>query len=565
MRRQDELVGKSLLHQLLYSDGSVRTILNFADLGLAEQLSAAFRNGFIALYGHTTVTSQRQSWGNVRKFAKFLCSTGMDARLPLPLDVLLQFHTWLTASGLTALNAQKILNASASLLAYCARNAPQLLPKGMLFKVERFEPCPINHRKTIPEDAVKNILRCCQKDIEGIESRVATWKRLSNCLVEVGKDGDEAKHSFLIRELLALGNGYLPDMKVILAAKRNLKKRVLEAGGIRQISRQMYLCIEDIFPFYLAILIQTSGNASSIREMPRDCIRPHPLRDDLERVVWQKPRAHKEQWVDMPIDRPWSAANLVRRLGVLNQCIIPKCTARDQDKLFVAFRLTRGPLALPSIAGLESLKVQFEKRHDLPHFTFSSIRRSGAKAHHRAAGSIHGAQARLNHVSIETTAHYVDVEEMADSHDRLINRYQGLLLEASISGARPAPTERRELDAIERHAETVFGFGCIDPFAGLAEGSVRGTLCMQFQKCATCPGAVIPLDDVLVVARLLSANLALKNARERAMQEGWMPRFMKLYEPTRQVLTNQILPAVTDAIRLRALEMVDNRRIPRLE
>jgi hypothetical protein len=88
---------------------------------------------------------------------------------------------------------------------------------------------------------------------------------------------------------------------------------------------------------------------------------------------------------------------------------------------------------------------------------------------------------------------------------------------------------------------------------------------LQFQKCATCPGALIPLDNVEVVGRLLSAFAALGNARERAIKEGWMLRFKAHYETTWQVLAEEILPAVSEDIKQRAMQLVDERRIPSLE
>jgi hypothetical protein len=568
MKHRDTTTDEALSIPLFYPDGNVRTVLQFANLGIGEPLTAALRSGFIALYAHTASSSQIQLFFHVRRFAKFICSMG-GGKEPLPPDILAQFRSWLAKNGLKPSGITSNLNKVVSLLEYCERNSPHLLSKAMRFNFEPFEvdvaeTYPIKDRNNLSEDDVKSILRCCYQDIENTERRLEVGKRLRDGTAN-GEDGFDEKTLSIIRDLLVLGNGFLPTMNVILAAKKCLKRRVVEAGGVEKISRLLYPCCEDMLPFYLAVLIQTSGNPWSISAMTRDCIKPHPLRDDLERVAWKKPRARKEQWVDMPIGRSWSAANIVRRLCFLNECILPRCIARDQDKVFLAFRCTCGPLRQISASGLHLMKRQFEKRHDLTSFSFVAIRRAGARAHHGASGSIRGAQVRLNHASLETTARYVDMEEMADAHDRLIHRYQGLLIATSLQGEKTSLRGSEPPHVTERHAETVFGFECRDPFAGVAEGSARGALCMQFQKCATCPGAVILLDDIQIVARLLSASAALEDARERALQEGWMERFVKLYEPTRQILAIQILPGVTEAIRKRAAASVDIRRIPRLE
>ncbi|HKU28270.1 MAG TPA: hypothetical protein VJQ54_22575, partial [Candidatus Sulfotelmatobacter sp.] len=110
-----------------------------------------------------------------------------------------------------------------------------------------------------------------------------------------------------------------------------------------------------------------------------------------------------------------------------------------------------------------------------------------------------------------------------------------------------------------------FGFGCKDPFAGLAPGSEPGRMCLQFFRCATCPGALIPVDDIRVVARLLSASEALRQARQQSIREGWTMRFEVMYGPVQAILDQEILPILGEAIVERARQLVDTNRLPWIE
>ncbi|WP_155768276.1 site-specific integrase [Burkholderia vietnamiensis] len=517
-------------------------------------------NGFIAAFGHTSTSAQRQSFNCVRKFASFLRATGAATELPLPASVAFDLRDWLETAGLAASTSQSILNVSLSILDYCERNAPHLLSRGTRLTVERFASEPPKLRPVLSENTLKAILTCCYKEIESVEQKLSMGRRL---LAGVVATEAEAVQAQVISELLRLGHGSMPSKNML---SHSLRHRVALLGGMRGISRSIWLCPRDLLPFYLALLIQTSGNPDSIFNINRNCLVPHPLRDDLERVVWTKPRAHREQHIEAPVGRPWSAPNIVRRLIVVNENLIEKCDEREKRSLFIAYRCTQKSPAVPTISLIHLMLKEFIKSNSLPEFTFSSVRRAGATAHYRATGSAQAAKKRLNHESISTTARYIDSDLRRDRHDLVIRRFQGLIVQASLAPASESRLSKPSLSSTpNKITETVFGFQCRDPFSGVAEGSSPGNLCLQFQKCATCPGALIPLDNVAVVAKLLAAHSALEEAHMRALNEGWIARFQLLYEPTRRILVDEILPSLSEGVRKRAKSIMDERIIPRLE
>jgi hypothetical protein len=84
---------------------------------------------------------------------------------------------------------------------------------------------------------------------------------------------------------------------------------------------------------------------------------------------------------------------------------------------------------------------------------------------------------------------------------------------------------------------------------GIGKGAKKGQLCEQFHRCATCPGALIILDDVRIVARLMRAHNELLVAKQRSLAEGWWPRYEVYYLPTLKIIETEILSAVTEDVK----------------
>jgi hypothetical protein len=545
------------------SERSKTLVFQFKTLGLQLPLATALAMGFISSFGHTAAVTQAFRWRHLIKFASFLHVSKMADSTPLPATILKDFAEWLNGFGLGPVTARLIQRTCLLLLAYCERNAPHLLSKWTRLVPELAITYSSTPRNALSEDVIKQVLAICHKDIEEIEARLAFGKRLLSGDV---RNDAERSYALLIAEFLEAGEGDIPS-RGELGRGSNLDRRIQRAGGITLIARTIFLDPESILPFYLSLLIQTSGNTTPILRLSRDCITPHPFRDDLERVVWQKNRAHAEQRIDAPTGRPWSAANLVRKLVVLNKDLVHRCARSEGDKLFIAYSAKSKKIKVPSDALIYQMLHEFAKRNNIPIFAPSALRRAGAVEHQRVSGSLRAAQHRLNHRSLNTTLLYTKGDAgINDLHDVTIRRFQGLMVQSSLNNMNHLKKSRvATRPALEKPAETVFGFRCLDPFAGIAEGSRAGQLCSQFAKCATCPGALIPLDNVAVVGRLLSARRALEHARERAVREGWMPRYMSIYESTLRVLIDEILPAVSGDISNRALQEIDEKLIPWLE
>lgn len=567
MRRQ-------LVHQVCGQQLSVsgpagqppRSLFDFAALGFEPAVAGALIRGFIALQGHNVIESQRLAWRDIRCFAAAL-SKKVSQR-PLPATCIADLKRWLDKSHYGPKARQGCMNWICRLLRWCVRNTNGAVAPAASLLPAQFLQTDVQPQLTVSEAQIKAILSCCYADIEKTETRLSRASALrAGSLAET----DEPLQSVML-ELLEIGRGDVPSQQAILRVRRGstVLTRVRVLGGLPHMIQCLYPGVDDVFPYHLAILIQTSANPQCLRLLKRSCIEPHAVRTDLERIVWDKPRARSEQSVDFPIGRVWSAPSLVRRLCALNESLLAHARPGENQLAFLACG-QKGSKGVVSWQAIHKSFVAFRERHGLAYFQLRDLRRAGAKMHHATGQSIRAAKLRLNHANESTTQRYTPTSDRREEHEQTILKFQGVLVRESRpkGGVR---SDRTRSDGVPLRngvqvapIPTVFGFGCADPFAGLVPGSEPGRMCLQFFRCATCPGALIPVDDVRVVAKLLSASQALGQTRQRSVREGWTMRFELIYEPIKTVIDKEILPLVSDAVVERARSLVDTTCLPWIE
>lgn len=542
-------------------DGRALSAFDFSKLAVGPELGSALASALRALYGHTSLESQRQSWRCIRKFIACNEVLRFIVGSHVPIDALVLFKEWLTTTGISGTTMQSQFNVVLAVLTWCSRNYPEVVSKNLRTPAGLFVREVPKARPHIEEQAIKSILDACYSDIAAVERKLEISGRLLS-----GQCADESERDLgcLLQELLILGSGTIPNQSIVNRSKNSLSRRVMDAGGLRQLNAMVMLSPVDMFPFYLAILIQTSGNPMAIRNLTRDCVRPHAFRKDLLLVCWDKPRSGREQRVDFPAGREWSAPSLIAKLAALNNNLVKRAESSCQNKLFLAY--SHHTARVPCFQMFHLLLASFTSNHQLKvDFNFKDLRRAGAKAHQVKGGSVFYAQKRLNHRSVKTTARYIDQSVEAERHDRIILRFQGELLKKALLSNQGEHIKSDAEQSRLQTTDTVFGFTCKDPLGGTAEGSRKGELCEQFQRCATCPGALIVLDDVHVVAKLLCTHKELLAAKIKSEVEGWWPRFEIYYLPTLHILETELLPAISAEIFLQAKALNLRASVPRLE
>lgn len=547
--------------QLCTTGGRVLSEFDFDALGLSRTQTEVLSKAFVPLAGHTSLESQRQYWRSIRKFAQCRRLSGHANEVGYAAGALKDFADRLVEERLSASTCQSHFNAIKNVLAWGQRNCPQLFNDGIDPVIRQFTRSAPTPRNYLDQNQQKQVLRACYLAMDAVEAKL----RASSMLLSGEALSDSENDLFkLIKELQSIGNGLLPTQKVLNTAGNNLARRVNEVGGLRHLNRLLWMTPEAMFPFYLAIVIQTSGNPMAIMGLTVSCIKPHPLREDIERFVWEKPRARSEQVLDFPKAKETAAPNIARRYANLVSNLRTRCTDDVADRLFICLQLTPRKVSVPCMQLMHLMLDSFIDEYNLPKFDFRDIRVSGARSHHQAGRSLEAARLRLNHKDVRTTQRYTSLDDRAVEHARAIRTYQGQLVEMSRKyGEREVHLHHKETN--EKPAQTVFGFGCRDPFAGIATGSAKGKLCMNFAGCATCPGAIVVLDDINSVARLLASKRALVDARVRALSEGWWPRYKTLYADTLRIIENDLLPRVLPEIVGLAAEISKNISLPHLE
>jgi len=482
-----------------------------------------------------------------------LTIVGWVSKHSLPANLLIGFRTWIEKQPLCDSTKHGIFLVVRKLVLSLARNFPAVIAPGLRISRKAFDKTPAVGRTLLGAEDVKAILKCCYDEIEKVEIRLS--KRLPI----------DAQGRFLLGpgnsvldHVIARFGGRIPIQTELCRA--GLGSEVRSHGGLLALTQSQWVSPADVFPFYLAVLIQSAGNPMALLLMPRNCIKPNPLRGDLEFLDWYKPRAKREQRVDFPKDKAWSAPNVVRRLLSLNANLVAHARVEDSNKAFLT--MVNRDVRIPSSTRLLALLHLFIAKHALPEFTFRDCRASSGELHRTAVGNLEASQLRLNHQSADTTLLYVDRSKMHAECDQSIHHFQGqIVYEAITKVADPC----KPGIASDAHNDTVFGFACRSPLEGIAPGSKAGELCENFSHCAQCPGALVPLDNPRIVARLLTAAKALELTKCRAKSEGWMQRFNALYSVPLHVLLVELLPRVSDATRAQALPLMLGQAVPFLE
>lgn len=540
---------------------SPMSTLNFHAAGFAKNIAEAIARSFVALQGGNTAESQNANWRLLRGFGGFISENYGDIK-KIPADCLINFGKYLASSGRSLRTTGAAYNAAYQVLQWLLRNAPETIDKKI--RLERGQAASLAkssvtlHENTPDAALLSRILNCCYTDIEASEMAREEF-RLAPLREEPSVIAD------ILISLLSIGGGIFPGSKQLSGVKRwqCVKDDLREYGGVRELYSRYHLSTKDLFPYYLSILIQASANPQSLRVCDMNCIVTVPFREDLERFVWDKQRSHRLQIQDFPKDKRWSAPNIARRLLVQNSELRSLAPLRYGEALFLC-RTVDMKVSVPSWQTLHNCLKEFRDKHQLPPFHLSDLRRAGGVLHHKAGRSILSAQQRLQHKSTRTTQIYTPLSDRTIEHQVEIRKFQGLMLKEAESFKSSKSPSASVNEVSNQSAETLFGFQCKDPFAGIAEGSSPGMLCPKFHQCSGCSGSIVVVDDPHNVAKLIYASNHLIAERERSVKEGWSKRFDLLYQPTIDVLRNDIYPAISKAVWEKAL-MIAVLPLPRLE
>lgn len=545
----------------------LRTTIDFRALGLPKEVRYALADAFWNHVGARAPAAIRFQWYHLRCFGRFVAQTQSVRRLAdLDRTLLLRYIEWLgqqrTSSGTPWSKSSRSVAYTAlrKLLQWLERCRPGLI-KPISYP---YNPFPgrrrdAKPRKRLSMQHLRAILRACEKDIENTRAlhlRDAEERRIARIRKAPLSSSRGAVLEYIDKHCL----GILPRHRSPQFWK--VERALAAHGGRREIAPCLYPTSDALMPYYIAILIHTAGNPEAIAALGTDCLRPLPLLDERELLVWEKPRASALQRRTFRRDAPYDPPALVREL-IEWTTRLRQVAGPLRNRLF----LYHGPNGVTCLAptNLVYVRRRFVQRHQLADFELAGIRPSVLTAFYRASGDLSQVRAVANHANISTTIAYVESPEVeAQNRIRvatLQNAFLGHVRDPGGTRAGSAFPESAHGDLVAAHdshlpageAVSMFGFSCQDPFSGVAPGTHAGELCTNFLGCLTCPNAILT-HDARTLARLLQARDHLRTASSELHPARWTA----IYAPQLAILEHDILTRfsaeeIDEAQRLRSM------------
>ncbi len=265
-------------------------------------------------------------------------------------------------------------------------------------------------RQAISPSRLREILKACERDIAQLRLMRERGRQLREAAHATGDTymvSPGAVLAFIDDEF----GGVLPPTPIIYRTHNHFNRYLIKHGGVDAIEPYLYLNAYGLFPYYLAMVLHTAGNSQAVADMSMDCLQPIPLLDDRELLVWDKPRSSWVQRRSFRISDPFEPPTLVREIIQWTQPLRTRVPKAHRDRLFL-MKTSFGPTVATRIKFERPLR-QFIATHKLSPFSLGTLRSSALTALYRSTGDLRAVKAMANHVSISTTARYVQGPEVA--------------------------------------------------------------------------------------------------------------------------------------------------------
>jgi hypothetical protein len=528
-----------------------QTIIDFATLNLPPDVRVPFAQAFWSHYGPRPTAIY--AWQRLQTFGRFLLETqALRTFSDVTPTLLVRYIEWLSrqcdASGrpwTKTTRAQRYTTLRV-LLQWLERCRPGLWePLDYPSNPFPWRNRECQPRRKLSARQLREILTACEQDIVAARAlRERVKQERADAVVH-----QDPRHSLgaLLACIEERFEGIVPSMRTLLGAGNwKLSRSIKQHGGIRAVEPYLYPDSDALLPYYLAILIHTAGNPEAIANLTEDCLQPIPLLEDRELLVWSKPRAKGLQRRAFRSSATYEPPTLIREILEWTSTLRAHASVAHRCHLFLAKSLLHVS-AVSYDDFLRPLKT-FQHRHGLCRFNFGSIRPSVLTVIYQASGDLRQVKAVANHAHVATTVGYVDGPEVQAQNQRRVATLQQAFLGHFSS---PPADDSSEPTSARTHGRrptkanvpagtvvSMFGFGCKDPFAGIAPGTRRGELCTNFLGCLTCPNAIIA-SDARTAARLLQARDHLRAAAAQLHPARWEA----IYAPQLRILEEDILTA----------------------
>ena len=528
--------------QIIHSEKSRIKSLNFNVLELPKDITSVMSVAFSCVYGKCTRNSQLLRFNSLKQFAQFCKESRIRNASYLTTEAINRFLIWLRSKKrrdgepLSTSTLSSTYTATKTLLGWIQENHPAVLPQ------IDFPYSPFPNRNKLSEkkdplepEVINTLIKCCERDIQDI------WRNFDyaqQILAEPTPNFERGSLEWILVEINRYG-GLIPTQTQLLREGRSdILYWMKKYDGKKKLLSYLGPTSHTIFPYYLLILIHTAGNPEAVANLSRDCLRPLPLTDDKESVVWDKGRSAQPQIRSYSARDPFQPPKLIRQVKAMTERLQHKIQS-ERDPLFLFISYVGQRVAKLDYRNLSNGSLSgWCRRHQVPEFSFDQIRTSVLNVAYRESRDIFQVQRIANHASLRTTVQYIshtmNAQENKAYMAHLQSSWEKWLMQE------PA-TNVKDIDEnikIDTHVNaTSLGFQCKNPYQGIAPESKKGKRCPAFTACFTCPNAVLLLD-VETLARLLQARNHYLDYECRIHPSRWEA----LYAPQLDIIEREILP-----------------------
>jgi hypothetical protein len=268
---------------------------------------------------------------------------------------------------------------------------------------------------------------------------------------------------------------------------------------------------QQLIPFMILIAARTGINSDALYRLERDCIVPHEIDEEYFYCVWDKPRAGRQQRQLHRVDRrkQMGVVELIQFVRQYTEPLALKTDTPANKKLFLYLSentLLKHRLISSYTAPRISFRrlKEFRERHQLPYFSFSSIRPSAATLLYlQTGGNLSKVRQFLQHAHFSTTIRYVLNQISEQFNARVIQKAQERMVErvTVIPETRKVGIKRLDLPKLQatQIIEGRFDTGCgtcRNPYDSPQMGEEKGQLCTSFHTCFSCPNGLWFLEDL---------------------------------------------------------------------
>ena len=539
LRRANNSDGKI---QLIHSEKSQISSLDFNVLQLPKDMTIVMSVAFSCVYGKCTRDSQLLRFNSLKHFAQFCKESRIRNASDLTTEAINRFLIWLRSKNRrdgepwSISTLSSTYTATKTLLEWIQENHPAVLPQ------IDFPYSPFPNRNQLSEkkhplepEVIDTLIKCCERDIQDI---LRKFNRAQQILAEPSQNYEKGSLEWLLVEVNKY-DGLIPTHTQLLRDKRSdILCWMMKHGGKKNLLSYLGLTSDTIFPYYLLILIHTAGNPEAVANLSRDCLRPLPLTDDQESVVWEKGRSAHQQIRSYSVRDPFQPPKLIRQVKAMTERLQHKIQS-EEDPLFLFTSYMGQRVAKLYYRNLSSGSLsRWCRRHNVPEFSFDQIRTSVLNVAYRKHRDIFQVQRIANHASLRTTVQYISHTKNAEENKaymaHLQSSWEKWLTQEPATIVKDID-ENIKIDNYEN--ATALGFQCKNPYQGIAPGSKKGKRCPAFTACFTCPNAVL-LSDVETLARILQARNHYLDYECRIHPSRWEA----LYAPQLGIIQREILP-----------------------